>query len=155
VAEYWSNVIDSLGVNPNGHSQIDGPTIPEQFEKTDANRSLIARFIDQVMIKEDGGAAKFFNFSQYIQHNKEVGDGLMGLLLAMRRMKKEGRVIKFKHNFHIIAEGSFVLSATEGYVGDKKNTFFDFFRIEDDKIIEHWDIIAPMDEFLYFQQPQE
>ena len=152
ILEHWSNVNDSLGLNPDDHSEIDGPTHPTQIDKTDTNRILVATFIDQCMIREDGGAAKFFNFSNYIQHNRKVGDGVNGLLWGMLKMKMRGETIKFKHNFHIIAEGNFVLSATEGYMGKEKTTFFDFFRIEENKIIEHWDIIAPMDEFIYYKE---
>jgi predicted SnoaL-like aldol condensation-catalyzing enzyme len=155
IQEHWSNVNDSLHLNPDKHSEIDGPTIPVQLENTDTNRALITRFIDQCMIREDGGAAKFFNFGLYIQHNRDVGDGLNGLLWAMLKMKRQGHIIKFKHNYHIIAEGNFVLSATEGYVGDEKTVFYDFFRIEENKIVEHWDIIAPVDNFLYFQPSEK
>lgn len=155
IQEHWSNVNDSIGLNPDRHSEIDGPVIPLQLEKTDTNRALIKRFIDQCMIREDGGATKFFNFGLYIQHNRDVGDGLGGLLWAMLRMKRQGKTIKFKHNYHIIAEGNFVLSATEGYAGNEKVTFFDLFRIEENKIVEHWDIIAPMDDFLYYHEVDE
>lgn len=155
IQEHWSNVNDSIGLNPDKHSEIDGPTIPVQLENTDTNRALITRFIDQCMIREDGGAAKFFNFGLYIQHNRDVGDGLNGLLWGMLKMKRQGNTIKFKHNYHIIAEGNFVLSATEGYVGGEKATFFDFFRIEENKIVEHWDIIAPIDKFLYYQPDEK
>lgn len=151
IQEHWSNVNDSLHLNPDKHSEIDGPTIPMQLEQTDTNRALIYRFIDQCMIREDGGASKFFNFRLYIQHNRDVGDGLNGLLWAMVKMKMQGHTIKFKHNYHVMAEGNFVLSATEGFVGKEKTTFFDFFRIENNKIVEHWDIIAPINDFLYFQ----
>lgn len=144
IQEHWSNMQDSLKLNPDGHSEIDGPTIPTQLEKTADNRSLITRFIDQCMIREDGGASKFFNFGLYIQHNRDVGDGINGLLWGMVKMKMQGNVIKFRHNYHIIAEGNFVLSATEGIVGDKKTAFYDLFRIENNKIIEHWDVIAPI-----------
>ncbi|MBK8505488.1 MAG: hypothetical protein IPL46_26805 [Saprospiraceae bacterium] len=118
------------------------------MEKTDTNRALITRFIDQCMIREDGGASKFFDFGLYIQHNRDVGDGLSGLVWAMIKMKIRGRSIKFKDNCHVIAEGNLVLSASEGYVGDQKTAFFDLFRIEENKIVEHWDIITPIDKFL-------
>lgn len=67
----------------------------------------------------------------------------------MLKMRLRGETIKFKHNFDIIAEGNFVLSATEGYVGKEKTCFYAFFRIEENKIIEHWGIISPMEEFIY------
>ncbi|WP_341225329.1 hypothetical protein [uncultured Arcticibacterium sp.] len=148
IQKHWSNVNDSLGVNPDNHSEIDGPTIPSQLEKTANNRSLIARFIDQCMIREDGGASKFFNFGLYTQHNRDVGDGVSGLLWGMLRMKRKGEVIKFKNNYHIVAEGNLVLSATEGYVANEKMAFYDLFRIEKNKIVEHWDIIAPIKTFI-------
>jgi len=148
IREHWSNVNDSIGLNPNKHSEVDGPTTPQQLEKTEMNRALIGRFIDQCMIREDGGASKFFNFKLYIQHNRDVGDGMSGLLWAMLKMKLKGQTIKFKYNYHIIAEGNFVLSATEGFAGDEKMAFFDLFRIEENKIVEHWDIISPIDSFL-------
>ena len=151
IQEHWSNVNDSIGLNPDKHSEIDGPTIPLQLEKTDTNRALIYRFINQSMIRGEGGGSKFFNFGLYIQHNRDVGDGINGLVWAMIKMKLKGHTIKFKHNYHVLAEGNFVLSATEGYVGDEKTTFFDFFRIEDSKIVEHWDIIKPINNFLYYQ----
>lgn len=152
VLEHWSNVQDSIGLNPDKHSEIDGPTIPSELEKTDINRARIYRFIDQCMIREDGGAYKFFNFGIYIQHNRDVGDGLSGLLWGMLKMKMNGETIKFKHNYHIIAEGNFVLSATEGYAGGEKFAFYDLFRLEEEKIVEHWDIIAPLDEFSYYNE---
>lgn len=151
IHEHWSNVNDSIGVNPNGHSEIDGPTVSRQLEKTSANRALIFQFIDQCMIREDGGAVKFFNFGLYIQHNRDVGDGLSGLLWSMLKMKLQGKTIKFKHNYHIIAEGDLVLSATEGVVGDEKVAFFDLFRIEENKIVEHWDLIAPIKDYTYYK----
>jgi predicted SnoaL-like aldol condensation-catalyzing enzyme len=83
IQEHWSNVQDSIGVNPDNHSEIDGPTIADQLEKIATNRALISRFIDQCMIREDGGALKFFNFGLYIQHNRDVGDGVNGLLWGM------------------------------------------------------------------------
>ncbi len=56
----------------------------------------------------------------------------------MLKMELKGKTIKIKHNYHIIAEGDLVLSATEG---DEKVAFFDLFRIEENKIVEHWDSI--------------
>jgi predicted SnoaL-like aldol condensation-catalyzing enzyme len=151
IMAHWSNVNDSIGLSPDKHSEIDGPTIPEQLEKTDTNRAHIKRFMDQCMIREDGGAPQFFNFGLYIQHNRHVGDGLNGLLWAMVKMSLQGNKIKFAHNYHVMVEGNLVLSATEGFVGDRKTVFYDFFRVEDSKIVEHWDIITPVNEFHYFQ----
>lgn len=155
IQEHWSNMNDSLGLNPDGHSEIDGPTIPIQFEQTDTNRALVSRFIDQCLIREDGGASKFFNFRLYIQHNRDVGDGVNGLVWEIIKMKLRGGMLKFEDNYHVIAEGNLVLSASEGFVDGQKVAFFDLFRIEENKIVEHWDIIAPISKFLNYQPNED
>ena len=41
----------------------------------------------------------------------------------------------------MLGEGNFVLTASEGqFMGDHV-AFYDLFRIEDSKIVEHWDAI--------------
>ncbi len=155
IKEHWSNVNDSLGLNPDKHSEIDGPTIPSQLEKTDMNRALVKQFVDQCLIREDGGATEFFNFGLYIQHNRDVGDGVLGLAWEIIKMKLRGGSLKFKDNYHVISEGNLVLSASEGVVDGQKVAFYDLFRIEESKIVEHWDIIAPIANFLNLQDSSE
>ena len=45
---------------------------------------------------------------------------------------------------HVIGEGNFVLTTSEGLFGDQAMAFYDLFRVADGKIVEHWDVIAPM-----------
>ena len=42
----------------------------------------------------------------------------------------------------VVAEGNFVFTASEGKLGGKPTAFYDLFRVEDGKIVEHWDVIA-------------
>ena len=44
----------------------------------------------------------------------------------------------------MIGEGNFVLTMSEGTLGEDPTAFYDLFRIEDGLIVEHWDVIAPM-----------
>jgi len=41
-----------------------------------------------------------------------------------------------------VAEGNFVLAASEGMFGGKPTAFFDLFRVDNGKIAEHWDAMA-------------
>ena len=42
----------------------------------------------------------------------------------------------------VVAEGNFVLTASEGTFADKPTAFYDLFRVEDGMIVEHWDVIS-------------
>jgi predicted SnoaL-like aldol condensation-catalyzing enzyme len=41
----------------------------------------------------------------------------------------------------VLAEGSFVLSVSEGARGGVHSSFYDLFRVEAGKLVEHWDTI--------------
>lgn len=44
----------------------------------------------------------------------------------------------------ILAEGNFVLAASEGTFGGTPTTYYDLWRIENGKIAEHWDVMEPL-----------
>ncbi|MGI0019912.1 MAG: nuclear transport factor 2 family protein [Nitrososphaera sp.] len=46
------------------------------------------------------------------------------------------------HALHkVIGQGNFVLALAEGEFSGKRVAFYDLFRIENRKIVEHWDVI--------------
>lgn len=47
----------------------------------------------------------------------------------------------YKRNHKILGEGNFVLSISEGIFLNEDVAFYDLFRIENGKIVEHWDVI--------------
>ena len=47
----------------------------------------------------------------------------------------------YTENHMILGEGNFVLSVSEGQFLGKHVAFYDLFRIENGKIVEHWDTI--------------
>ena len=47
--------------------------------------------------------------------------------------------IRYNKNHRILAEGNFVLSVCEGTMNERPASFYDLFRLDNDKISEHWD----------------
>lgn len=41
----------------------------------------------------------------------------------------------------VLAEGDMVLAVSEGTFGGKPTSYYDLWRIENDKIAEHWDVM--------------
>lgn len=152
IVEHWDNLANKATTpNPSGRTQIDGPTIIKDLDKTDENKALVANFVDTILVKgEFDKLSSFFDGDTYYQHNTMIADGLSGLGQALEAMAKNGITMLYTTNHKILGEGDFVLSISEGYFADKPTSFYDLFRIENGKIIEHWDImetIAPQEEW--------
>lgn len=145
IVEHWDNLMPVAEPNPSGHTQTDGPTEVVDLDKTDANRALVKDFIDTVLV---GGAfdklPAYFDGDNYIQHNANIADGLSGLAAGLEAMAKAGLSMRFVKNHMVLAEGNFVLAVSEGVLGDKPMAFYDLFRVDNGKIAEHWDVIAPI-----------
>nr|WP_324293022.1 nuclear transport factor 2 family protein [Maridesulfovibrio sp.] len=84
---------------------------------------------------------KYIALDNYTQHNPAVGDGLAGFGAALKAMADAGTPMIYTNNHMILGEGSFVLSVSEGEFLGKYVSFYDLFRVEDGKIVEHWDTI--------------
>jgi predicted SnoaL-like aldol condensation-catalyzing enzyme len=143
IVEHWDNLdVKSDKPNPSGHTQIDGTTKVTDFDKTDANKTLVKDFIETILMKgEMDKIANFFDGDNYIQHNTAVADGLSGLGQALEAMAKQGIKMVYTKNHKVLGEGNFVLSISEGQFGGADTSFYDLFRVENGKIAEHWDVI--------------
>ncbi len=144
IVEHWDNLAEIAPPNPSGRSQLDGPTKAIDLDKTDENKAIIDNFVHTILIKGDMSKINQFidnEDSAYIQHNTMVADGLSGLGKAMGDLAKAGMPMIYKENHKILGEGNFVLAISEGVFLNKEAAFYDLFRIENGKIVEHWDVI--------------
>jgi predicted SnoaL-like aldol condensation-catalyzing enzyme len=41
----------------------------------------------------------------------------------------------------VLGEGNFVLVVSEGTFGDRSRSYYDLYRLQDEKIAEHWDTL--------------
>lgn len=146
MVEHWDNLMPVQKPNPSGHTQFDGATEITDLDKTDANKKLVQEFIEKVIINHEmDKLATYVNPKKYIQHNPAIADGLDGLGAAMKYFAENGLVMEFTKLHKVLGEGNFVLTMSEGKFGKGEHTsFYDLFRVEDGKIVEHWDVIEPI-----------
>ena len=151
IVEHWDNLIEKAPPNPSGHTQFDGPTEIEDLEQTSSNKALVQSFVQTIL--SDGDMDKIGDFiagDNYIQHNPGIADGLSGLGQALEAMAKQGITMVYTNVHRVIGEGNFVLAISEGTFADQPTSFYDLFRVENGKIVEHWDImetILPKEEW--------
>ncbi|MEL6448518.1 MAG: nuclear transport factor 2 family protein [Pseudomonadota bacterium] len=144
-AEHWDNLQPPPATTPSGRSMTDGPTQVVDLNKTEANKALVQGFIDDVFLAGRLEKAADYIVSEpgaYQQHNPGVADGLDKLGEAFATMQQAGNAFSFSKLHRIIAEGNFVFTMTEGAVGATPSAFFDLWRVEDGRIVEHWDTIS-------------
>lgn len=144
VVEHWDNLQVLPAVTASGRSMTDGPTTSIDAHLTAENKALVQGFLDEVFL---GGAVdKAGDYivtepGAYHQHNPLVPDGLDALGAAFVQLAESGQAFSFSAVHHVVAEGDFVFSMTEGHVGDVPSAFFDLWRVADGRIVEHWDVI--------------
>jgi predicted SnoaL-like aldol condensation-catalyzing enzyme len=143
IAEHWDNLQETPATpNLSGRSMIDGPVAVLDLQKTQANKQLVRKFVNDILV--DGQLDKlqgYFNGDKYAQHNPQIGDGLSGLGAALAALAKAGISLKYNHIHKVLGEGNFVLVVSEGEFASKPTAFYDLFRVENSKIVEHWDTI--------------
>jgi predicted SnoaL-like aldol condensation-catalyzing enzyme len=128
------------GPNPSGRTMLDGPTDVSAPEQTEASRAVVEGFIDALIAGERERIPEFIG-DAYLQHNPNMADGLAGMAAAVEAYAKQGIQVKYLAREQTVAEGEFVFVLARGGAGAPV-TFYDLFRVEGGKIVEHWDVIA-------------
>lgn len=145
IVEHWDNLQDKATETASGRSQIDGTTEIKDLDKTEANKTLIKNLLNDVFFGANPDKiTEYISTEQYDQHNPGVKDGLAGLGEALASLAKAGMPMVYEKNHIILGEGNFVLSVSEGIFMKEKVAFYDIFRIENGKVVEHWDTIEKL-----------
>ncbi len=152
IVEHWDNLTEkATAPNPSGHTQLDGPTTIQDLDKTQSNKALVQSFIQTILAKgEMDKIGNYIDGNNYIQHNTAIADGLSGLSQALEAMAKQGITMAHTTIHKVLGEGNFVLSISEGTFANQPTSFYDLFRVQEGKIVEHWDVIEtiiPKDEW--------
>jgi predicted SnoaL-like aldol condensation-catalyzing enzyme len=122
----------------------EGTSMSETLE---TNKKAVLESYDLALNKKDADAAFKYLGPTYTQHNPTVADGFEGWRAMVSWIKAE------RPNFRaevkrVIAEGDLVVLHSHMTIDadDRGRAAIDIFRLENGKIVEHWDILQPIPE---------
>mgnify|MGYP003571688880 CR=1 FL=1 len=142
IVEHWDNLQTIVEKTSSGRSQIDGPTKVNDLDKTQSNKALVQNFVNDVLFgKAPNKITEYISTEQYDQHNPYVKDGLQGLGEAIEYLSSQNDMFIYQKTHKVLGEGNFILTVSEGSWHGKPHAFYDLFRVENSKIVEHWDTI--------------
>ena len=126
-----------------GRSMYDGSVEIKDLDKTASNKALICDYLKDVI---SGGSEKnkdFFDGDKHIQHSPYLPDTYSGLMSTGLGRVKQGYVVDYQKIDTVFGQGNFVLIISEGRYGKGgvPSVFCDLYRVENDKLAEHWDVI--------------
>jgi predicted SnoaL-like aldol condensation-catalyzing enzyme len=110
-------------------------------QQMEANKKAVVEFYDLAINKKDFEAASKFLGPRYVQHNPRAADGPEGLkaFLALLREKFPDYHSEIKRVF---ADGDYVIIHVHNVPtpGSRGNAIIDIFKLENGKVVEHWDV---------------
>ena len=142
IIEHWDIIAPFRGPNPSGRTTIDGPTEVTDLDKTDQNKAVVREMIKQILMP-GGNLDRIGEFiaDDYIQHNPDVGDGLAEFReLAVA----PDRALWYSEIVLLVGQGNFVSTLCMVSLAGKPYAQADIFRLDNGKIVEHWDNAEPI-----------
>lgn len=93
-----------------------------------------------------------FMSKDFLQHNPSTLDGQDGVKALVQMLISQGvpKKIEFKH---VLAEGDIVYLHSRYEMAGKEWRCIDIYRIENDKLVEHWDAMMHMPDAPVYKNP--
>jgi len=111
------------------------------------NKKVVVDFYDTALNQKNFEAAAVYIGPRYTQHNPNAADGPEGLkaFLAFLREKFPNSKSEIKR---VLADGDYVILHVHAVrePGTRGNAIIDIFKLENGKVVEHWDVVQPIPE---------
>jgi predicted SnoaL-like aldol condensation-catalyzing enzyme len=124
-----------------------GGTAMAGSAQEEANRKAVLAFYEKGLNQKDVDAALAYVGDRYVQHNPNAADGPEGFrkFIGFLREKFPNSHSEIKRSF---VDGDYVILHVNAVrePGTKGNAIVDIFKLENGKIVEHWDVVQPIPE---------
>ena len=122
-----------------------------------ANATLMVDFVQNLMNNHDFNyIQQQYDNSSYVQHNRNLPDKIAGLVGFLKEFVEDYPEYSYDVK-HIYVDGDYVIFHSHATLeksdrgnDEKGMNIIDTWRIEDGKIVEHWDSIQALDTFMRF-----
>jgi predicted SnoaL-like aldol condensation-catalyzing enzyme len=149
LAEHWDALQEWVEpqATVSGNTLVDGPTEITDRQLTEENEALVTSMVREVFVDGQRDRLPLYVGASYVQHNPTIDDGLEGTEDFLTAVAAQGVEIGYTRSPLVVADGNFVLVGSEGYLRtrDDYTVFYDLFRVDAGKLVEHWDVIQAID----------
>ncbi|MCP2341541.1 nuclear transport factor 2 family protein [Actinomadura rupiterrae] len=120
----------------------------------DANKQTVLDFYETAFNRKDVAGVTAFLGDRYIQHNPQIADGRDGLRVRLRQLADAFPDLHVQVR-QLVAEGDYVTARVHAVrvPGQRGVAIMDMFRLENGKLVEHWDVMQDIPE--HSENPNE
>lgn len=130
---------------------------PNWTEQELNNAERVTDFVQNLMNNHDFDyILEHFNDSAYVQHNRNIPDKVTGLVGFLKEFVEDYPEYTYDVK-HIYVDGDYVIFHSHATLNkedrgnDQKGmNIIDTWRLEDGRIVQHWDSIQALDGFMRF-----
>lgn len=109
------------------------------------NLELVLEVVENVLNRTDSDAVDRYMTPNYRQHSSMVADGPAGLKAFLAEGRKAyGRVEHDVKRAFVDGDHVCLHYHVRRFEGDDGFAVMDIFRVEGDRVAEHWDVIQPL-----------
>jgi predicted SnoaL-like aldol condensation-catalyzing enzyme len=111
------------------------------------NKKTVVEFYEKAINQKDFEAASKHLGPRYTQHNPNAADGPEGLRAFLQFLREKFPSARSEIK-RVFAEGDYVILHVHAVrePGTRGNAIVDIFKLEQGKIVEHWDVVQPVPE---------
>lgn len=117
------------------------------YQQQEINKQNVIEFYDKVINQKDFAVAAKYLGSRYTQHNPTAADGPEGLK-AFIQFLRDHYPNAHSEIKRVFADGDYVILHVHSIrePGTRGRAIFDLFKLENGKIVEHWDAVQDIPE---------
>jgi predicted SnoaL-like aldol condensation-catalyzing enzyme len=128
------------GPNAANRTPFEGSFELNDLDKTEENRALVQKFVKRCLVLGDLSNLERFLSKTLIQHSPGMADGTAAFVDYFRRQQWLAQAIVYGDVRHIVAEGNFVTTISQGSIGGVPHALWDLWRVQDGIIEEQWSL---------------